>query len=177
MMTAANALLSLGVVVTLVSFFYGPWQEFWTAVARQRAFEIRDAIFDLAADGKLKFGSDEYRIIRSSMEEMIRFAHKLNWANLLIGWLIIHRYGKPVPPLTIAIAKIGDPIVRAKVAVLVQECYRLMAGLVLIKSIVLLPLALVVKAVEYCGYKLPSILIFLLLRVGERIEQESKFAG
>jgi hypothetical protein len=85
-MDYANAIAALIVLSLLLLFFYGPWQSAVTDFARQVVFEERDAVFDMAADAKLAFDSDEYRTIRDAFNSLIRFAHELKWTRLLIHW-------------------------------------------------------------------------------------------
>lgn len=64
-------------------FIYGPWQTYCEDSARQDLFDARNAIFDLAADGNLSFGSPEYKTIRSALNCFIRYAHHLTWPRLI----------------------------------------------------------------------------------------------
>ncbi|WP_029582929.1 hypothetical protein [Bradyrhizobium sp. URHD0069] len=89
---AANALVSLLVLAAFFFVVYGPWQWACTDFARQKLFEARDHIFDMAANGDLNFKSQEYRAIRRSLEMNIRFAHDLTLPNFLV--LLISRRGK-----------------------------------------------------------------------------------
>lgn len=89
---AANALVSLAVLAALLFLVYGPWQWACTDFARQKLFEVRDSIFDMAADGDLSFKSQEYRTIRRSIEMNIRFAHDLTLPNFLV--LLVARKDK-----------------------------------------------------------------------------------
>ncbi|MDF1790253.1 MAG: hypothetical protein P1U88_00010 [Thalassobaculaceae bacterium] len=79
-MDAIVGILTLG---ALAVFFNGPWQWVCTDVARQLMFERRDAVFDMAREGKLRFDSPEYRDIRQSIEQLIRYAHDLTLARFL----------------------------------------------------------------------------------------------
>lgn len=57
-------------------FLYGPWQRFIVDVIRQRLFEIRDCVFDEAANGKIAFDSQEYMEFRNILNGMIRMAER-----------------------------------------------------------------------------------------------------
>jgi hypothetical protein len=72
-----DALLTVVVISLLMVLVYGPWQALCTARARQAMFERRDAIFDIAAGGRLDFDSESYRVLRKSLEGQIRYAHIL----------------------------------------------------------------------------------------------------
>ena len=73
-----NAIISIVSIFGFFMFFYGPWQQHCTDVARQRLFKIRDDIFDLGIDGQLDFSSTDYKIIRSDIEALIRYAHHIS---------------------------------------------------------------------------------------------------
>lgn len=64
-------------------FLYGPWQTYCVDRARQRMFEVRDKLFDMAANGELSFSDPVYRELRLWIELNIRFAHKLAWPRLI----------------------------------------------------------------------------------------------
>lgn len=64
--------------------FYGPWQTLCVDWARQRMFEARDRVFDLAMQGHISFHSKEYKCIRSTIERMIRFCHVMTWQRLVL---------------------------------------------------------------------------------------------
>lgn len=83
--TVGLAFCGLAAFAVLLAVVYGPWQEFCVDRARDRIFEQRDALFDLAADGGLSFGSEPYEAVRSALNAMIRMAHWLTvWRVLAI---------------------------------------------------------------------------------------------
>jgi len=57
----------------LVWFIYGPWRRFIVDLARQNLFEIRDAVFIWAAEGKVAFDDPAYIAFRDRINCMIRF--------------------------------------------------------------------------------------------------------
>jgi hypothetical protein len=67
----------LGALVTIL--YSSAWQNLCVDSARQEVFEARDAIFDLAADGRLSFDSPIYKEIRADLESLIRFGHRVSW--------------------------------------------------------------------------------------------------
>src|ERR1700722_15022347 len=114
----ADALAALVALSLFLLFFYGPWQEIVVDVSRQIVFEKRDAVFDLAASGKLEFESTDYKIIRDSLNKLIRFAHELNWVRLAMWW---NETQEEAPEAHQAIERIADPETRAKVSTYLQE--------------------------------------------------------
>jgi len=80
---AVEAIAGILTSLALGALFYGPWQWICTDMARQKAFEKRDAIFDMAARGDLNFDSQEYRNIRDALEKLIRYAHEFTLPNFV----------------------------------------------------------------------------------------------
>lgn len=68
-----NFLELLAGIAILVWIIYGPWRRFIIDVARQNLFEIRDAVFMLAAEGKVAFDDPAYIAFRDRINCMIRF--------------------------------------------------------------------------------------------------------
>ena len=85
---AVEAIAGILTVLAFAVVFYGPWQWICTDMARQKAFEKRDAIFDIAARGDLDFDSEEYRNIRDALEKLIRYAHEFTLPNFVYILLV-----------------------------------------------------------------------------------------
>jgi len=156
-MTALNALFSLLFLLLLGVFLYGPWQGTCTAYARQIMFEKRDAIFDLARDGKLSFHSREYRTVRAMLEKTIRFAHEatLPATAVIAAVLLWRREEVAKPELLAAIERIPDPATRKQVQELVNQALNALLISLILKS----PVALVVLVVVL----VPLLLLVLAL--------------
>ena len=121
-----EALATLILLVALATILYGPWQTFCTDAARQTLFEVRDDLFDLAAQGKLSFQSPAYRAIRTAIEQNIRYAHTLTlWRFIAIFWHM-KRSGtlQQKSDLTRAIESISDVEVRNQIHVLAMRVTR-----------------------------------------------------
>lgn len=73
------------------------WREYRIERFRQRIFQIRDELFDFAADGHLTFDDPAYGALRSSMNSMIRFAHRMSLSHA-VG-LTVARHFCPSPSL------------------------------------------------------------------------------
>jgi hypothetical protein len=69
-----NGLMTLLGCVAVVVFMYGPWQRMVADAVRQRWFEIRDDVFDVAARGEIEFSDPHYLQFRSSVNCLIRHA-------------------------------------------------------------------------------------------------------
>lgn len=67
--------LGLCLLAVLVLFL---WREHRVDAFRQRMFEIRDELFDFAAEGNISFDDPAYGSLRSLLNGYIRFAHKMS---------------------------------------------------------------------------------------------------
>jgi hypothetical protein len=146
MINYADVIAALGTLSAFLLFFYGPWQSAMTDIARQVVFEERDAVFDMAAEGKLAFDSKEYKVIRDSFNDLIRFAHELTWVRLVVHW----RGQKEIPDVQLALERIGDAGVRAEVTRHLRRARYAMFGMMGLKSLPLTIAVLVVVAISWC---------------------------
>jgi hypothetical protein len=157
-MPAADALIGLALLVLFFVVFYGPWQGVCTDLARQLIFERRDRLFDLAADGKLSFHSEQYRSLRAGLEGLIRFAHELTWPQLLLLQIMHKRYEGAVPAAGLttdqAIAKIDDPETKKEVQKLLSDSISCLLLMMMLKSILVGPLLGVCVVAAYCTHRL-----------------------
>lgn len=144
----ADALLSILVVTAFFAVFYGPWQSVCTDWARQTIFASRDQLFDMARAGELSFESSDYRIIRSSLNSLIRFAHDVTWvefASIYIGLRNVGAAERLVKEsdLKAALDRIPYESTRNKVQSLVSDAQRAVVLMMAFKS---LPLCIVLLA-------------------------------
>lgn len=137
----ADAVFAIVIVFALVLLYLGPWQSVCTAYARQVIFEKRDQLFDMAADGELRFESQEYREIRSSLEMLIRFAHDATLLNFLVVRPHLTKPSSRRPSeQSRYVNGIGNPVVRNKVERLVSEAQIAIVSMIVAKSILILPI-------------------------------------
>ncbi|TXI22309.1 MAG: hypothetical protein E6Q61_09435 [Nitrosomonas sp.] len=66
-------------ILLLIWFFNKPWQSLIVDWTRQKLFEIRDSVFDYAANGEMDFNSEEYIRIRNYLNSAIRNCHQFTW--------------------------------------------------------------------------------------------------
>lgn len=158
--------------------FYGPWQSACTSYARQVLFEKRDAIFDLAIAGELDFGSSEYRMIRSSLEKSIRFAHELTLPRfLLYRWYLqtinVEQNGSD---LREAIESIDSEDARTRIFRLVSEAQIALMLMMFAKSplTVVLAVALALLSHFQAGFK--RRLADWVRPFGEMAQMEAEYA-
>ncbi|MBI5164171.1 MAG: hypothetical protein HY985_09750 [Magnetospirillum sp.] len=157
-MTLALALLSL---LALGALLYGPWQTFWEDWGRQRLFEVRDEIFDMAADKRMEFNNAQYITIRQSLNYAIRFMHQLTWLRILYIYLSQRLFGVPfrASALEQAIDQIPERHLRSELEDKMVRVGRIMLYVVIMRSpllvmllAVLYPIALVADKIIAFGF-------------------------
>lgn len=141
----ADALLGILALTAFAFVFYGPWQSVCTDWARQTIFESRDAVFDMACAGDLSFDSKEYRVIRASLNSLIRFAHEVTWLEFVVVYAALSRSSvlHKDSDLKKALDSIQSDAVRNKLGRLVADAQRAAVLMMAFKS---LPLCLVLLA-------------------------------
>jgi hypothetical protein len=79
----------IGLVALWALWHYG-WSKFMVDLYRQKLFFIRDELFELAASDKngLSFHHPAYVELRSSLNNSIRFAHRMSFYHVWIGALL-----------------------------------------------------------------------------------------
>lgn len=150
-----EALYSLFALACGAAFACGPWQWYCTDKARDRLFEYRNQLFDLAVDGKLDFESYEYRLIRSHIENMIRFAHQATWTRFLILAFSMKRIGISLTFNVIQekINLIQDASVRSNVQHIYNSAARELLLMIVAKSLFLsILIRIVVPLGRYVTY-------------------------
>ena len=142
-----NAVIFFLALFLFVMWFYGPWKNLCIDWARQRTFESRNAIFDMARDGKISFDSVEYREIRHGLEGLIRFTHRVSWPTLILMGAAIRvvrpSKGEFRRPDEWA-AKIKDESVRSAVKRHILKAEMAVIGQMVLRSI---PLMIIVSVV------------------------------
>jgi hypothetical protein len=56
---------------------------------RQRMFELRDSMFDLAADGIISFDDPAYGLLRKTINGFLRFGHRISFIELFIAIFVM----------------------------------------------------------------------------------------
>ncbi len=118
----------------LIWFFSSPWQSLWTAVSRQQLFELRDRLFDIAADERIEFSDTAYRQLREYLNGCIRFAHKIKFgsfvaAALCPGLMTHKKYNLPE-----AIERVTDEEVRQEMRDIFMKSVLILSSHMVIRS-------------------------------------------
>ena len=150
-MTEPAIVSPLSAVITLAIgyfFFYVVWQRHVVDVTRQQLFELRDQLFDIAADGRLSFESDSYKILRRVFNTGIRFAHQADWVHILTFYLVARRRKgaifKSAMQIPHLVDQIKDEKARAEVQHIITRMHLVLVWHVYRRSLVLIPLGFLV---------------------------------
>ncbi len=90
---ALYSLISLG---ALVIFIFWLNRDYSVDSFRQQMFALRDSLFDEAADGNVEFQSPAYGMLRSTMNGLIRFGHRLSLPHVIAVSFAIEKHMKEV---------------------------------------------------------------------------------
>lgn len=63
------------------------WRDYRIDAFRQRLFALRDELFDYAASGGIDFNDPAYGMLRTTLNSMIRFAHRVSFFRLALTLL------------------------------------------------------------------------------------------
>jgi hypothetical protein len=151
-MDRASVAVLLVLVLIFAGWFYGPWQTLCVDWARERMFEARNEIFDMAADRRLSFASPAYRQIRLRIESAIRFSHRTSWPTLVllaIGWrkVSIPKF----PPMQELLNALPDDATRRDVRRQVDTVAWTLMRMIVYRSMILLVLYVIAWILWQCG--------------------------
>ncbi|MDE0112151.1 MAG: hypothetical protein OXN84_07710 [Albidovulum sp.] len=142
------------VIALTIWFFSGPWQVFCVDSVRQRLFELRDRLFNLALDGRIEFDDPIYRATRNWLNDRIRYADKDVFGDL-IAFLIAHRGSVPrIRTLDDEFAQIEDHELLAELrtihlrAIQIQLSHMLIRSPILLIFTILAPVLIVIGVVR-----------------------------
>lgn len=175
MMQAVHAIEGVLSLFLLAAIIYGPWQWVCTDLARQKMFADRDALFDLARQGKMDFDSNQYRDIRDKINSQIRFAHDLTWIRLAVFATSARRRPRSGMSLDEIAMTIPDQDVRLQVQTIVADVKIVMVRIIVAKSplIILLLIGTIVPAMSYLFTK--GFLSKMADRLGGIIQTEADY--
>ena len=138
-MTAETFIIVVEAIVcaaVLVWFVAVPWQSVWIAVSRQRIFELRDSLFDMAADGKIEFSNPDYIRSREFLNGCIRFSHKINFEGFLLWALCVDLRSKTELTLLDDMENILDKNVRQEIRTVIRKAVFSIFGYMAIRSLI-----------------------------------------
>jgi hypothetical protein len=141
-MNGVVLLVAIGLSIATV---YGPWQWYCVDRTRQKLFEIRARVFNLAAAGEISFASPQYLAIRDSLNKRLRFAHRVCWQQMP-AITLVHPNLPSESELTRQIRSIENPALRAILEKEARRARQAMADLIIHRS----PFLLIAFALQRC---------------------------
>src|SRR3954467_6683321 len=92
-----NVILALLSFLTLWFLYSFAYRDYRRDVYRQKLFEVRNALFDLAATGEVSFDSPAYQTLRTTINGFIRFAHRMQFGELTVFIFLEETANDPMP--------------------------------------------------------------------------------
>jgi hypothetical protein len=95
--------LFVSVILALVSFltlwflYSFAYRDYRRDVYRQKLFETRNGLFDMAAAGEISFGNPAYQTLRTTINGFIRFGHRMQFGELAVFILLEEAATDPTP--------------------------------------------------------------------------------
>ena len=118
----------------LIWFFSGPWQTLWTAVSRQRLFELRDRLFDLAADGRIGFSDPAYLEAREYLNFSIRRTHTNTFGQFVLGAITLAEVGTLGETVLDTVERVQDEPIRRELRDILLRSVAAEVGHMVIRS-------------------------------------------
>ena len=164
----------------LIWFFSEPWQTLWTAVSRQRLFELRDRLFDLAADGRISFSDPAYLEAREYLNYSIRRTHTNTFGQFVVGVITLAENGPHGETVLDTVERVQDEAMRRELREILFSSVAVEVGHMVIRSPllwVLLPVVVCVVALSAGGEALAKKMFqWLTLTLDSRDQQNAHVA-
>jgi hypothetical protein len=155
-------------LLALGGLFYGPYQTQCEDWARQKLFEARDRVFDMAGNGRISFDDPRYVAIRHSMNILIRFTHELTWTRLLyINWFIKRNDITVESQLEKAVGGIDDEDLKADIERELGRMGSTVFRLMLMRSPFLIALFIGLLPLAVVGQLIDSVARFIMQQKDE----------
>ena len=151
MVDTVSAIFGLLALSGIIVILYGPWQWVWNDHYRIEMFSARAKLFDLATSGRMSFSSPVYMMMRDSLNDGIRFAHRATWTRLVWFGAWAKMFGLHVDHsrLISAASSVADEDVRAEIDQIIVGAQR-----ALMKSMILRAPALWLPLLGYLLYRM-----------------------
>ncbi len=82
-----TAALQLFLALATIGILWFRWRTYRIDALRQKLFALRDELFDYANEGAIPFDDKAYLFLRHKLNGMIRFAHQVSFARLVMSLL------------------------------------------------------------------------------------------
>lgn len=152
----SSAFISLLGLILLFLLFYWAWQQYVIDVTRQRLFELRDQLFDMATQGTLQRDSETYRTLRKMFNATIRFTHEMDWVHFLtylltMKWLKNGEVMRGALRVEHLVNNIADTHAKRQIEEILVQMHRTIAWHIFRRSLILIMLLpLIALASVFC---------------------------
>ena len=143
------SVFAVGLILALWHVAFNVYPHSAIALARYNLFELRDDLFNLAAEGKLDFRSPGYRACRQMINGFIRYAHDMSLMQMVTTQLVAKVRGQKISTKEwdAAIERL-DPEARKLVESVMRQAMVHMIRLLITKSVILSAIFAVVLFTE-----------------------------
>lgn len=101
---AISVIASVSLTIAIYILWANHYRRLFCDRYRQHLFQIRDQLFNKAADGEISFDDPAYHSLRYMINGLIRYAHKVSATSIFLMWLFRDR---------LHTGEIADPRIRA----------------------------------------------------------------
>ena len=138
MITLIASVFVLALILAIWHVVFNVYPHSAIALARYNLFELRDELFDLAAQGKLDFKSPGYKACRQMINGFIRYAHDMSLMQMLTTQIVakFRKQRVSTKEWDAAIERL-DPDSRKLVESLMRQAMVHMVRLLITKSVIL----------------------------------------
>ncbi len=98
MSSHVNLWASLISILGILVFAFWLYRDYRLDLLRQQMFSLRDQLFDEAVKGQISFEHPAYRMLRTTMNGVVRFAHRINLFHTIALILILRKQQGQLPP-------------------------------------------------------------------------------
>ena len=103
-------------IVGLLFLLFHRMRKYRMDALRQELFVIRDELFDYAAQGNIAFHHPAYGALRSLINSLIRFAHKISFSRIII--FLMYGLHKNIPHPLLAVYEMEEGAAKEKLKAL-----------------------------------------------------------
>ena len=94
-----NEMVGIFSLLSLWFLYSFAYRDYRRDVYRQRLFEVRNALFDMAGKGEISFNEPAYQTLRTTINGFIRFAHRMQFGEFVVFIALEETAREPSPDL------------------------------------------------------------------------------
>lgn len=162
MITLISSAFVIALILAIWHVIFNVYPHSAIALARYNLFELRDELFDMAAEGKLDFKSPGYKACRQMINGFIRYAHDMSLMQMFTTQLVAKFRGQKISTKEwdAAFERLG-PDERKLVDSVMRKAMVHMVRLLITKSVILSGILTVVLFIEFACKKIARLSVAL----------------